>query len=129
MQATSNSRDSNRVQEVSEISRGLKSLARELKVPVIALSQLSRQPEMRESREPRLSDLRESGAIEQDADLVLFLWRERDKPGEDESADGEVVNLRLAKHRNGPTGEVKLWFRKSQTRFVSYAAERYAEAV
>jgi len=77
---------------------------------------------MRESREPRLSDLRESGAIEQDADLVLFLWRERDKPGEDESADGEVVNLRLAKHRNGPTGEVKLWFRKSQTRFVSYAA-------
>jgi replicative DNA helicase len=129
MQATSNSRDSNRVQEVSEISRGLKSLARELKVPVIALSQLSRQPEMRESREPRLSDLRESGAIEQDADLVLFLWRERDKPGEDESADGDVVNLRLAKHRNGPTGEVKLWFRKSQTRFVSYAAERYAEAV
>jgi replicative DNA helicase len=129
MQATSNSRDSNRVQEVSEISRGLKSLARELKVPVIALSQLSRQPEMRESREPRLSDLRESGAIEQDADLVLFLWRERDKPGEEESADGEVVNLRLAKHRNGPTGEVKLWFRKSQTRFVSYAAERYAEAV
>jgi len=129
MQATSNSRDSNRVQEVSEISRGLKSLARELKVPVIALSQLSRQPEMRESREPRLSDLRESGAIEQDADLVLFLWRERDKPGEEESADGEVVNLRLAKHRNGPTGEIKLWFRKSQTRFVSYAAERYAEAV
>ena len=129
MQATSNSRDSNRVQEVSEISRGLKALARELKVPVIALSQLSRQPEMRESREPRLSDLRESGAIEQDADLVLFLWRERDKPGEEESADGEVVNLRLAKHRNGPTGEIKLWFRKSQTRFVSYAAERYAEAV
>jgi replicative DNA helicase len=129
MQATSNNRDSNRVQEVSEISRGLKSLARELKVPVIALSQLSRQPEMRESREPRLSDLRESGAIEQDADLVMFLWREKDKPGEDESADGEIINLRLAKHRNGPTGEVKLWFKKSQTRFVSYAAERYAEAV
>jgi replicative DNA helicase len=129
MQATTNSRDANRVQEVSEISRGLKSLARELKVPVLALSQLSRQPEMRESREPRLSDLRESGAIEQDADLVLFLWRERDKPGEEVESDGEVVNLRLAKHRNGPTGEVKLWFKKSQTRFVSYAAERYAEAV
>jgi replicative DNA helicase len=128
MQATGNSRDSNRVQEVSEISRGLKALARELKVPVIALSQLSRQPEMRESREPRLSDLRESGAIEQDADLVLFLWRDKDRP-EEADTDGETVNLRLAKHRNGPTGEVKLWFRKSQTRFVSYATERYAEAV
>jgi replicative DNA helicase len=128
MQATGNSRDSNRVQEVSEISRGLKALARELKVPVIALSQLSRQPEMRESREPRLSDLRESGAIEQDADLVLFLWRDKDRP-EESDTDGETVNLRLAKHRNGPTGEVKLWFRKSQTRFVSYATERYAEAV
>jgi replicative DNA helicase len=130
MQATTTSRDANRVQEVSEISRGLKALARELKVPVIALSQLSRQPEMRESREPRLSDLRESGAIEQDADLVLFLWRENGKPGEENTdSDGEVINLRLAKHRNGPTGEVKLWFKKSQTRFVSYAAERYAEAV
>jgi replicative DNA helicase len=129
MQASSTSRDANRVQEVSEISRGLKALARELKIPVIALSQLSRQPEMRESREPRLSDLRESGAIEQDADLVLFLWREKEKAGEDEGADGEVINLRLAKHRNGPTGEVKLWFKKSQTRFVSYAAERYAQAV
>jgi replicative DNA helicase len=117
------------VQEVSEISRGLKGLARELKVPVIALSQLSRQPEMRESREPRLSDLRESGAIEQDADLVLFLWREKEKAGDEGEIDGEIVNLRLAKHRNGPTGEVKLWFKKSQTRFMSYASERYAEAV
>jgi replicative DNA helicase len=129
MQATTQSRDSNRVQEVSEISRGLKGLARELKVPVIALSQLSRQPEMRESREPRLSDLRESGAIEQDADLVLFLWREKEKAGDEGEIDGEVINLRLAKHRNGPTGEVKLWFKKSQTRFQSYLAERYAEAV
>jgi replicative DNA helicase len=129
MQSGGTSRDSNRVQEVSEISRGLKGLARELKVPVIALSQLSRQPEMRESREPRLSDLRESGAIEQDADLVLFLWREKEKAGEDDASDGEVINLRLAKHRNGPTGEVKLWFKKGQTRFVNYAGERYAEAV
>jgi replicative DNA helicase len=132
MQATTSSRDANRVQEVSEISRGLKSLARELKVPVLALSQLSRQPELRESAEPRLSDLRESGAIEQDADLVLFLWREkgdRDKSARESETDGEIVNLRLAKHRNGPTGEIKLWFKKSQTRFVSYAAERYAEAV
>jgi replicative DNA helicase len=127
MQATTQNRDANRVQEVSEISRGLKALARELSVPVIALSQLSRQPEMRESREPRLSDLRESGAIEQDADLVMFLWREKERAGEEQDTDGEVVNLKLAKHRNGPTGEIKLWFKKSQTRFVSYAGERYAE--
>ena len=126
MQATTTNRDANRVQEVSEISRGLKALARELSVPVIALSQLSRQPEMRESREPRLSDLRESGAIEQDADLVMFLWREKERAGEEQESDGEVINLKLAKHRNGPTGEIKLWFKKSQTRFVSYAGERYA---
>jgi len=127
MQATSSSRDANRVQEVSEISRGLKALARELTVPVIALSQLSRQPEMRESKEPRLSDLRESGAIEQDADLVMFLWRDRERSTEDQDQEGEVINLRLAKHRNGPTGEIQLWFKKRQTRFVSYAGERYAE--
>jgi len=128
MQATSTSRDANRVQEVSEISRGLKALARELSVPVMALSQLSRQPEMRESKEPRLSDLRESGAIEQDADLVVFLWREKEgKAGEEESPDGEVINVKLAKHRNGPTGEIQLWFKKSQTRFQSYAGQRYAE--
>ena len=87
-------------------------------VPVIALSQLSRQPEMRETKEPRLSDLRESGAIEQDADLVLFLWREKERGAEDQDADGEVINLKLAKHRNGPTGELQLWFKKRQTRFV-----------
>ena len=128
MQATTNSRDANRVQEVSEISRGLKGLARELNIPVIALSQLSRQPEMRESKEPRLSDLRESGAIEQDADLVMFLWREKERGADDQDMDGEVINLQLAKHRNGPTGRVQLWFKKRQTRFVSYAAERYAQA-
>ncbi len=128
MQASTTSRDANRVQEVSEISRGLKALARELSVPVMALSQLSRQPEMRESKEPRLSDLRESGAIEQDADLVLFLWRDKERGSDDAAQDGEVVKLKLAKHRNGPTGEVDLWFKKRQTRFVSYAGERYAEA-
>jgi len=128
MQATATSRDANRVQEVSEISRGLKALARELNVPVIAVSQLSRQPEMRESKEPRLSDLRESGAIEQDADLVIFLWREKDKASEEQDLDGEVINVKLAKHRNGPTGEIQLWFKKKQTRFQSYAGQRYAEA-
>ena len=128
MQATATSKDANRVQEVSEISRGLKALARELSVPVIALSQLSRQPEMRESKEPRLSDLRESGAIEQDADLVVFLWRDKERGADDQDAEGELINLKLAKHRNGPTGEIQLWFKKRQTRFVSYAGERFAEA-
>jgi replicative DNA helicase len=114
---------------VSEISRGLKALARELNVPVVALSQLSRQPEMRENKEPRLSDLRESGAIEQDADLVVFLWREKDRAQDDQDADGEVINVHLAKHRNGPTGQLKLWFKKRQTRFENFAYERYGEAV
>ena len=110
MQSSSTTKDANRVQEVAEISRGLKALARELKVPVIALSQLSRQPEMRESKEPRLSDLRESGSIEQDADLVMFLYREKERGSDDQQTDGEVVKLKLAKHRNGPTGEIDLWF-------------------
>ncbi len=127
MQSSTTSRDANRVQEVSEISRGLKALARELKIPVIALSQLSRQPEMRESKEPRLSDLRESGSIEQDADLVMFLWREKERGSDDQVTDGEVVKLKLSKHRNGPTGEIDLWFKKAQTRFVSYAGERFAD--
>jgi replicative DNA helicase len=126
MQSTVQSRDANRVQEVSEISRSLKALARELEVPVVALSQLSRQAEMRESREPRLSDLRESGSIEQDADLVLFLWKEKERPEEGYSADdeGEIVNLKLAKHRNGPTGDMRLYFRKRQTRFVTLEEDR-----
>ena len=127
MQSNVTSRDANRVQEVSEISRGLKALARELQVPVVALSQLSRQPEMRESREPRLSDLRESGSIEQDADLVLFLWRDKDRAADETDADGEEVRLKLAKHRNGPTGELRLWFRKRQTRFESMTTRMEAE--
>lgn len=126
MQAATTSKDANRVQEVSEISRGLKGLARELSVPVIALSQLSRQPEMRTEKEPRLSDLRESGAIEQDADLVLFLWREQERSGDAHAADQEEIKLKLAKHRNGPTGEITLEFRKRQTRFVSSTAGRFA---
>src|SRR6187397_201267 len=127
MQSSTTTRDANRVQEVAEISRGLKALARELKVPVIALSQLSRQPEMRESKEPRLSDLRESGSIEQDADLVTFLWREQERGSDDQVTEGEVVKLKLSKHRNGQTGEIDLWFKKAQTRFVNYAGERFAD--
>jgi len=125
MQASTSTKDANRVQEVSEISRGLKSLARELDIPVIALSQLSRQPEMRNEKEPRLSDLRESGAIEQDADLVLFLWRDQERSGEGHTSEQEEIKLKLAKHRNGPTGEIVLEFRKRQTRFVSSTAGRF----
>ena len=74
---------------------------------------------MRESKEPRLSDLRESGAIEQDADLVISCGARRSAARDDQEQDGEVINLKLAKHRNGPTGEIQLWFKKRQTRFVS----------
>ena len=119
MQASTPSRDGNRVQEVSEISRGLKQLARELKVPVLALSQLSRGVEQRGSAEPRLSDLRESGSIEQDADVVIFLYRDGEQ---NMDADVELVKAKVAKHRNGPIGEVPLQFRKANTRFYAVAA-------
>jgi hypothetical protein len=119
MQSTIQSRDANRVQEVSEITRGLKSLARELQVPVVALSQLSRQAEMRESKEPQLSDLRESGSIEQDADLVIFLWREKER-GTEEATPTAKRQAQAGKAPQRPTGELALWF-KRQTRFVSYA--------
>lgn len=89
-------------------------MARELNLPVIALSQLSRASETRESGQPRLSDLRDSGAIEQDADLVMLLWRPN---GQDHGAAEEQVKLSLAKHRNGPTGELDLKFIKATTSF------------
>jgi len=119
MQASSPSRDANRVQEVSEISRGLKQLARELKVPVLALSQLSRGVEQRGTAEPRLSDLRESGSIEQDSDVVIFLYRAEDQ---NPDADVELIKAKVAKHRNGPIGEVPLQFRKNNTRFYTVSA-------
>ncbi|HEX2142659.1 MAG TPA: replicative DNA helicase [Candidatus Limnocylindria bacterium] len=122
MQGSVQQKDANRVQEVSEISRGLKSLARELKVPVIALSQLSRNVEQRGTQEPRLSDLRESGSLEQDSDVVIFLYREGEQNPESEV---ELVKAKVAKHRNGPIGEVPLQFRKSNTRF--YTMQREAE--
>ena len=119
MQASTPTRDGNRVQEVSEISRGMKQLARELKVPVIGLSQLSRGVEQRGTAEPRLSDLRESGSIEQDADVVVFLYRAEDQNPE---AEVELVKAKIAKHRNGPIGEVPLQFRKANTRFYTVNA-------
>ena len=107
-------KDANRVSETSDISRGLKRLAREMNVPVIALSQLSRSSEHREGGQPRLSDLRDSGAIEQDADVVLMLWRQ----GQPEiTQEYEDVRAIVAKHRNGPTGMVELSFQKSTTTF------------
>ncbi len=123
-------RKENRVQEVSEISRGLKFLARELDVPVVALSQLSRAPEQRTDRRPQLSDLRESGSIEQDADLVMFLYRPEyylgpvDKDGT--SLEGKA-ELTIAKQRNGPTGTVDLFFHKAYTRFDSVASREFEE--
>ena len=108
------SRDGNRVSDVSDISRGLKMLARELNVPVIALSQLSRSSEYRESGEPRLSDLRDSGAIEQDADVVLMLWKKGDVAFDDID---ETVYAKIAKHRNGPTGLAELQFHRPTAKF------------
>jgi replicative DNA helicase len=125
MQGSVQSREPNRVQEVSEISRGLKQLARELKVPVLGLSQLSRGVEQRGSAEPRLSDLRESGSIEQDADVVIFLYRDGEQNAE---SDVELVKAKVAKHRNGPIGDVPLQFRKTNTRFYSVAREESVPA-
>ncbi len=105
----------NRVQEVSEISQNLKNLARELKIPVLAISQLSRAVEQRGTKRPQLADLRESGAIEQDADVVMFLWRE-------DPEHPEQVTLDIQKHRNGPTGDIQLVFRADRTKF--YGLER-----
>jgi replicative DNA helicase len=109
--------DGNRVQEVSEISRGLKLIARELNVPVIALSQLSRSVESRSPQVPQLADLRESGSIEQDADIVMFIYREAYYNPDTEREN--ITDLIIAKHRNGPTGKVELYFHPERLRFVS----------
>jgi replicative DNA helicase len=113
--------DDNRVQEVSSISRALKGLARELRVPVIAISQLSRAPEQRPDKRPILSDLRESGAIEQDSDLVMFLFRPEYYKSEERPGIAEVI---VAKHRNGPTGMIELKFRRDHTRFYNLETRR-----
>ena len=148
LQGTGKSSDGNRVQEISEISRGLKTLAKELNVPVLALSQLSRAVEQREDKRPQLSDLRESGSIEQDADIVLFVYREEYyvQSREPKAAmDGDnakiheahqewardmervygMAELIIAKQRHGATGKVKLRFESKITRFSDYIEDSY----
>ena len=120
----SGKKNTSREQEISEISRSLKILAKELNVPVIALSQLSRGAEKRDDKRPMLSDLRESGAIEQDADIVIFLYRD-DYYNED-SEEKNVAEVIMAKHRGGSTGTVKLAWMPSYTKFANLE-RRYDE--
>ena len=115
MQGSSNKGGDNRQQEISEISRSLKALARELNLPVIALSQLSRSVESRQIKKPMLSDLRESGSLEQDADIVSFLYREDYYNPETENKN--ITDIIIAKHRNGPVDTVQLFFHKQFTKF------------
>lgn len=125
LHSTARRSQENRQQEIADISGGIKALAKELKVPVLVLSQLNRELERDKNRRPRLSDLRESGAIEQDADLVGLLYKpssgDDDEGGATEEPDGIPVNLLIAKQRNGPTGDVNLTFLKPYTRFESAA--------
>ena len=115
-----------RVQEISEITRLLKNLAKELSVPILALSQLSRAVEQREDKRPQLADLRESGTIEQDADVVMFIHRE-DKYKE-ESEKTNIAEILIEKHRNGETGKVELYFNDKKATFQSMDKSKYGGA-
>ena len=119
---TAGGKQESRQQEISEISRSLKALARELDVPVVALSQLSRAVEGRPDHRPMLSDLRESGAIEQDADMVMFLYR--DDYYNKESEKKGIAEVIIAKQRNGPIGTVELLWLPNYTKFVNYDAKK-----
>jgi replicative DNA helicase len=125
LNSTSRRAQENRQQEIAEISSGLKALAKELDVPVIVLAQLNRELEKDKNRKPRMSDLRESGSIEQDADLIGLLYKpssdDEEAPALEEQSEGIPVNLLIAKQRNGPTGDVHLTFLKPYTRFESAA--------
>ena len=123
MQGTGSRIEQNRVQEVSAISRGLKLLAKEFDVPVLALSQLSRNVEMRAEKKPQLSDLRESGSLEQDADIVMFLYRD-EYYNRDEPDNENIAELIVAKNRNGATNSIRLFFRKEILRFDNLTRER-----
>lgn len=117
-------RDSSRVQEISAMTRQLKALARELNIVVLVLSQLSREPDKRKDHMPLMSDLRESGSIEQDADIVMMLYRPSVYPDTEEYANGDnTTYVNIVKHRNGPTGNVKLVWIPEFTRFSNYSDE------
>ena len=109
----------NRVQELSQITRSLKTIAREFNIPIIGLSQLSRNVENRVDKKPILSDLRESGSIEQDADLVLMLYKNKESSNKIRYKNSELIELIIAKQRNGPIGIVKLKFDEEQTKFFN----------
>lgn len=127
LMAGSSTHEDNRVQEISEISRSLKALARELNIPVIAVSQLSRAVEMRPDHRPQLADLRESGSIEQDADVVIFLFRE---DYYDKDTDRKnIADIMIKKHRNGPTGELELYFAAEQLAFKNLERQREETSV
>jgi len=118
----------NMVQQITEISRSLKALARELDVPVLALSQLSRAVESRPDKRPVLSDLRDSGSIEQDADVVMFIYREDMAKNAEQGDRQNQADILIRKHRNGPLGKVTLYFDPTKSSFLSMAKKGYNEA-
>jgi replicative DNA helicase len=138
MRGTSKKSEASRVHEVSEITQGLKAIAKEFQIPVVALSQLSRDNEKRDNRRPQLSDLRDSGSIEQDADIVMFIYREsyyveKEKPSDDQEDKMHAWITRMnkirnksevivAKHRNGPVGTIELYFNATASKFGDYAS-------